>query len=69
MRLEMKYFTLKPGGTDLAARASRNAMRAYSQTIRAGGEVEFANEISEWVERETREAEIKASVIADDSED
>ena len=31
--LEMKYFVLKPRGDDVYARASRIAMRSYSNTI------------------------------------
>jgi len=57
MELEMKYFVLKPHGTDAAARASRNALRAYSQTMRSEGERDFANSLMDWVEREAREAD------------
>lgn len=51
--LYTKYFVLKPAGTSVAARASRNAMRAFAQTVRAHGQAEFANQICEWVEHES----------------
>ena len=51
-QLEMKYFVLKPKGCDLAARASRNALRAYANTMRSEGEKEFAYQLIEWVEKE-----------------
>lgn len=51
--LVMKYFVLKPKGDDIFARASRNAMRAYAATIRTENR-EFANDLSEWVEREAK---------------
>ncbi|MHC4648721.1 MAG: hypothetical protein ACYTBJ_24965 [Planctomycetota bacterium] len=54
-KLEMKYFVLKPASKykgDPFARASRNAMRAYSATMRNEGRIEFANQIAAWLEKE-----------------
>ena len=49
--LMMKYFVLKPSGTDIFAAASRRAMSAYADTI-AEENPEFARDIREWVGRE-----------------
>jgi len=50
--LIMKYFVLKPKGTDQYAQASRKAMRAYATAI--GGEnPQLKKELREWADRET----------------
>ncbi len=49
--LEMKYFVLKPKGTDVYARASRKAMRAYARLVRSENP-DLANELDEWADRE-----------------
>lgn len=49
--LLMKYFVLKPHGTDQYARASRAAMRRYAKVI-AGENPTLAKEITEWADRE-----------------
>lgn len=50
--LEMRYFILKPKGNDPYARASRAAMRAYADVIRAENP-EMAIDLDEWADRET----------------
>jgi len=55
MRLEMKYFVVKPHpktADDIFARASQHAMLAYADCIEAQ-EPEFAAEIRAWAERES----------------
>lgn len=53
MSLKMKYFVLKPSGTDKFAIASRKAMIKYADHIMANAEndddKEFAMEIHRWV--------------------
>lgn len=49
--LEMKYFVLKPRGTDIYAKASRRAMSHYASEIRETNP-DFAEQIREWVARE-----------------
>ena len=49
--LLMKYFVLKPGGTDTYAKASRAAMRAYAKMVRAENP-DLSNELREWADRE-----------------
>lgn len=61
MKLEMKYFVLKPKGHDLFARASRAAMKAYAEAIfeSAGADEEalqFGLEINTWRKLEERRA-------------
>lgn len=49
--LEMRYFILKPKGTNKHAEASRAGMLAYANIIES--EIpELASEIRQWVERE-----------------
>lgn len=56
--LVMKYFVLKPAGTDAYAMASRRAMRAYAATIEATNpQLSFA--LHDWVDAEMRLAEDK----------
>jgi len=55
--LVMKYFVLKPKGTDIYARASRAAMLAYASMMgRKEGNQELANDLHDWVERERKDA-------------
>lgn len=49
--LMMKYFVLKPHGTDAYAKASRSAMHRYARMIQAENP-QLAEEVSEWAERE-----------------
>lgn len=49
--LQMKYFVLKPKGSDVYAKASRRAMRAYADMIQ-GDNKEFADELRAWADRE-----------------
>lgn len=51
MALEMKYFVLKPRGTDAYAIASRRALRGYAISISSENE-ELAVELLEWIDRE-----------------
>lgn len=78
MGLHMKYFVLKPAGTDKYAVASRRAMSAYAQWIgnnaETDEEIKFAKELFQWVSREGQEAivakfdaEEKAKQEADDA--
>lgn len=53
--LRMKYFVLKPKGTDKYAEASRKAMRAYANHISKVNE-ELADELREWASRESTAA-------------
>lgn len=53
--LEMKYFILKPKGTNEYAKASRAAMRRYARVISSTNE-ELAKELLEWAEREFEKA-------------
>jgi hypothetical protein len=53
--LLMKYFVLKPNGTDTYARASRAAMRAYANVVRAENPV-LSDELREWADREAEPA-------------
>ena len=48
----MKYFVLKPSGSDAYAKASRAAMRAYANHIASENE-ELCDELREWADRET----------------
>jgi hypothetical protein len=57
----MKYFVLKPRGTDIFARASRNALRTYASTLYAEKNRHFANQIRAWVEQEELNAENEMS--------
>ena len=50
----MKYFVLKPHGEDIYAKASRIAMRNYSNTI-ATENPELAEELLVWANRELPE--------------
>lgn len=49
--LEMKYFVLKPSGSNRYARASRVAMRAYARSISTENS-ELAVSLEEWANRE-----------------
>ena len=49
--LQMKYFVLKPNGSDRYARASRVAMRAYARSIDRENP-ELALQLEEWAGRE-----------------
>ena len=57
--LHMKYFVLKPAGTDAYAVASRRAMLAYAKWIGGVGETDFAKELTDWVDRETLAAKME----------
>lgn len=46
--LEMKYFVLKPKGSDVYARASREALMAYSRFIKDENP-KLSEDISKWV--------------------
>ena len=48
--LDMKYFVLKPKGTDIYAVASREAMLAYARSLRLGNPT-LATQLIEWVRR------------------
>jgi len=60
--LEMKYFVLKPkakDGYDMFARASQDAMIAYSERIRTTDPL-FADQLLEWATKEkTRQDELR----------
>lgn len=49
--LEMKYFVLKPRGTDIHARASRRALRSYAALMKEENP-EFANDLIKWADDE-----------------
>ena len=49
--LVMKYFILKPHGTNAFAEASRKAMRAYAISIGDENNT-LCNELLDWVDRE-----------------
>ncbi len=53
--LLLKYFVLKPAGTDAYAKASRAAMRKYAAMIREENS-ELSNDLREWADREMRDA-------------
>ncbi len=53
--LIMKYFVVKPEGSDPYAQASREAMRAYAHSI-DGTNHELAFELIEWVVKEEANA-------------
>ena len=55
MGLQMKYFVLEPKGADQYAIASRCAVWAYADAIRAENP-ELAADLMEWWDRETLEA-------------
>lgn len=46
--LVMKYFVLKPGGTDVYAEASRDAMLAYASAVQYDNPA-LARELTQWV--------------------
>lgn len=50
--LELKYFVLKPKGTDIYAQASRKAMRAYARHVASEND-ELYHDLQNWAERET----------------
>ena len=56
--LKMKYFVLKPKGTDAYALASRAAMRMYAVQIREENP-ELALSLDEWAMNEAIRAEEK----------
>jgi hypothetical protein len=49
--LLMKYFVLKPAGSDIFAAASRKAMRAYAMHVMEDNPI-FAQELRDWADRE-----------------
>lgn len=49
--LLMKYFVLKPSGTDTYAAASRAAMRAFANVIRSEN-VQLSDDPRAWADRE-----------------
>ena len=49
--LDMKYFVLKPRGTDAYARASRTAMRGYADAIEGQNPV-LAKDLRFWADAE-----------------
>jgi hypothetical protein len=51
MSLEMKYFILKPKGTDAFAKASRAAMRVYAKHM-IEVDHDLADELRMWADRE-----------------
>ena len=53
--LFMKYFVLKPSGTDIYAMASREAMLAYAGVVRHEDEA-LADRIEQWVSIEQWDA-------------
>jgi hypothetical protein len=53
--LLMKYFVLKPRGTDVYAKASRRAMRTYAALIEGENPV-FARELRAWADSEFESA-------------
>ena len=53
--LEMRYFVLKPRGTDAYAVAARDALLEYADSI-SGENPDLASDIREWVRRETAAA-------------
>jgi hypothetical protein len=55
-RLEMKYFVLKPRGTDVYADASRKAMRLYAIAIERYNKG-LADDLMAWVKKEEKDAE------------
>jgi hypothetical protein len=57
----MKYFVLKPKGTDVFAVASRNAMREYANTIWEDAP-EFASAVRAWADKETKATDILFSI-------
>ena len=50
--LEMRYFVLKPSGETKYHEASRDAMRAYADTIEQVNP-ELAKDLREWARRES----------------
>ena len=54
--LHMKYFVIKPKGTDIYAKASRTAMHAYVRIIKEENP-KFAEELAAWASSEGAEAE------------
>jgi hypothetical protein len=63
----MKYFVLKPRGTDLHAKASRRAMRSYAALI-AYENADFAKELRDWADKEFADA-IEAGMEAPEDMD
>lgn len=53
--LQMKYFVLKPKGTDKYAEAARKAMNTYAAVIGRENK-ELAKELNDWVFNETPQA-------------
>jgi len=58
IKLMMKYFVLKPKGTDIFAQASRRAMSAYANVI-CREHRKFAEEIREWVRLEENDGRLQ----------
>lgn len=65
--LIMKYFVLKPKGTDHYAIASRVAMRAYAAHIKIINPT-LCKELRDWADRETLEFTSKAALGGKDAE-
>lgn len=55
--IQMKYFVLKPHGTDAYAKASRAAMRAYAYSI-ARENPELRNDLLKWADSEILDIEL-----------
>lgn len=62
--LMMKYFVLKPKGTNVHAQASRKAMRVYANYMMAHGEERFGQELRDWADKEWSAA-IDAGMLED----
>lgn len=54
--LEMRYFVLKPRGTDLYAAAAREAIRVYACAISRDNPT-FAKDLREWADEEYAKAQ------------
>lgn len=59
--LIMKYFVLKPKGTDIYAQASREALRAYARTIN-NANPHMADDLHNWTVREAEAAREREKV-------
>ena len=56
--LLMKYFVLKPNGSDPYAAASRNALRRYAKDIERVNPT-MAKELRDWADKETKASRSK----------
>ena len=64
MGFEIKYFVLKPRGTDAYAQASREAMQAYSNSIRKH-DIELSEYLYDW-RRDEEEKSVRQQVPTPD---